>query len=48
MEYLNGGEPEQCVSVVRRVFMKNASQSMCNTADSAVVTKNKYKLKILS
>ena len=48
MDHLNGGDPKQCVSIVRRVFMKNASQSEYNTANSAVViTKISTKLKIL-
>jgi hypothetical protein len=28
MDHLNGGDPEQCVSSVRRVFMKNVYLSM--------------------
>lgn len=49
MDHLNGGDPEECVSIVRRVFMKNASQSMYNTANSVVVfiTKTSTKFKIL-
>jgi hypothetical protein len=47
MDHLNGGDPEQCVSTVRRVFMKNASQDVYNTVNSAVVTKTSTKLKIL-
>jgi hypothetical protein len=48
MDHLNGSNPEQCVSIVRRVFKKNASQNMYNTAHSAVVvTKTSTKLKIL-
>jgi len=37
IDHLNGSDPEQCMSNVRRVFMKNASQSMYNTANNAVL-----------
>jgi len=47
VDHLNGADPEQCVSIVRRVSMKNASQSVYKTANSVVVTKTSTKLKIL-
>jgi len=51
MDHLNGSDPEQCVSSGRRVFMKNASQSMYNTANGAVllqkqVQNSKYYVKV--